>query len=76
MVKIGKEWVTLVSLDGIAARDIVALSQRRYLLRWKKRFEEDLVEVLTRMGHEPGDTVRLVVRPLGLQTRGPSKISP
>ena len=65
VVKIGEEWVTLVSLDGIAARDIVAFSQRRYLLRWKKRFEEDLVEVLTRMGHEPKDTVRLVVRPLG-----------
>lgn len=65
VVKIGEEWVTLVSLDGIAVRDIVAFSQRRYLLRWKKRFEEDLVEVLTRMGHAPGDTVRLVVRPPG-----------
>ncbi len=65
VVKVGEEWVTLVSLDGIAARDIVAFSQRRYLLRWKKRFEEDLVEVLTRMGHEPKDTARLVVRPLG-----------
>jgi hypothetical protein len=32
------------------------------------RFEEDLVEVLTRMGHEPKDTVRLVVSPLGSRT--------
>jgi hypothetical protein len=68
VVKIGKEWFQLVSLDGIAAGDIVAFSQRTYWLRWQKRFEEDLVEVLTRMGHEPGDSVRLVVRPLGSST--------
>ncbi|MGQ0635476.1 MAG: hypothetical protein ACT4QC_12750 [Planctomycetaceae bacterium] len=65
VVKVGEEWVTLVSVDGVATGDIVAFSQRRYLLRWKKRFAEDLVEVLARMGHEPGATVRLVVRPLG-----------
>ena len=31
---------------------------------WQKRFEEDLVEVLTKMGHKPGATVKLKVRPL------------
>ena len=68
MVKIGEEWFTLVSLDGIAAEDIVAFSRRTYRAnKWQKRFEEDLVEVLTRMGHEPKDTVRLVVSPLGSQ---------
>ncbi len=46
----------------------MTFSQRTYLLRWRKRFEEDLVEVLTRMGHEPKDRVRLVVRPLGSST--------
>jgi hypothetical protein len=31
----------------------------------RKRFAEDLVEILTRMGHEPKNTVRRVVLPLG-----------
>ena len=62
VVKIGAEWFTLVSLDGIAAEEIVAFSSRTYGDRWRKRFEEDLVEVLTRGGHPPRDTVTLVVR--------------
>ncbi|MEZ6054015.1 MAG: serine hydrolase domain-containing protein [Planctomycetaceae bacterium] len=65
VVKIDGEWVTLVSIDGVAVEDIVAFSWRTYWFQWKKRFEEDLVEVLTRMGHEPGETVELVVRSLG-----------
>ncbi len=65
VVKIGEEWFTLVSLDGIAAGDIVAFSRRTYKDKWRKRFEEDLVEVLAGMGHKPKDTVRLVVLPLG-----------
>jgi len=48
VVKIGEGVVTLVSLDGIAAEDIVAFSWRTYVDRWRKRFAEDLVEVLTR----------------------------
>lgn len=65
VVKIGQEWVKLVSLNGIASEDIVAFSRRTYEGLWQKRFEEDLVEVLTRMGHEPKDAVRLIVRPVG-----------
>lgn len=65
VVKIGDEWFELVSLEGIAAEDIVAFSRRTYGNKWQKRFEEDLVEVLSKMGHEPKDTVRLVIRPLG-----------
>jgi hypothetical protein len=70
VVKIGEEWFELVSLDGIAAEDLVAFSWRTYVDRWRKRFEEDLVEVLTRMGHPPQDTVTLVVQSLtSSQTR-------
>jgi hypothetical protein len=64
VVKIGQQWFTLVSLDGIAAEDIVAFSRRTYLDKWRKRFEEDLVEILTRMGHPPQDTVTLEVQSL------------
>ena len=62
VVKIGEEWLTLVSLDGIPVEDIVAFSRWTYVDKGRKRFEEDLVEVLTRMGHPPQDTVTLVVR--------------
>ena len=71
VVKIGEKWFTLVSLDGIPAEDIVSFSWRTYVDKWRKRFEEDLVEVLTRMGHTPKDTVRLVVSPLGYLLIGP-----
>ena len=64
-VQVGKEWFQLESLDGIAAGDIVTFCQSAYEDKWQKRFEEDLVEVLFRMGYEPKDAVPLIVRPLG-----------
>ena len=64
-VRLNDEWFTLVSLNEIPAAEIVAFSRWTYgESEWRKRFEEDLVEVLTRMGHAPEDTVRLVVLPL------------
>ena len=61
-VKVDGKWFKLVSLDGLSAAEIVAFSQRTYGDKWQKRFEEDLVELLTRMGHPPQDTVKLVVQ--------------
>jgi beta-lactamase family protein len=66
-VQLDDQWFKLVSLDELPASEIVAFSKRTYGNKWRKRFEEDLVELLTRMGHEPKDTVRLVVMPLGSQ---------
>ncbi len=63
-VKVGDEWFKLVSLDDLPAAEIVAFSQWTYGNKWQKRFEEDLVELLTRMGHPPQDTVTLVVQSL------------
>lgn len=63
-VEFGEEWFRLVSLNGVPAAEIVAFSQETFGDKWQKRFEEDLVEVLTRMGHEPGRTVTLVVKTL------------
>lgn len=61
VVQLEGEWYGLVSLDDVPVSEIVSFSQRTYGDRWQKRFEEDLVEVLTRMGHPPGETVDLVV---------------
>lgn len=63
VVNMDKNWFTLVSIDGISAADIVAFCRGHYQDNWQKRFEEDLVEVLAGMGHEPKDTVELVVVP-------------
>ena len=63
-VKVGEEWFKLVSLDGLPASEIVAFSRRTYRDRWQMRFEEDLVDLLTRMGHPPRDRVTLVVQSL------------
>lgn len=63
-VRIGEEWFELASLDDVPAAEIVAFSQRTNGDLWRKRFEEDLVELLSRMGHPPGETVDLTARPL------------
>ncbi|MFT5322570.1 MAG: CubicO group peptidase (beta-lactamase class C family) [Planctomycetaceae bacterium] len=61
-VRLGKEWFKPVSLNKIPAAEIVAFSQETYGDQWRKRFEEDLVELLTRMKHPPQDKVTLVVQ--------------
>ncbi len=63
-VSVNDEWFDLISLDTIPASDIVAFSQRTYGDKWRKRFEEDLVELLALMGHPPRDEVTLVVQSL------------
>jgi hypothetical protein len=63
-VQLDGEWLKLVSLDGLPVADIIAFSQQNYDDKWQKRFEEDLVELLTRMGHKPADAVDLVVETL------------
>ncbi len=69
-VRVGEEWFKLVSLNDLTVAEIVAFSQRTYGDKWQKRFEEDLVELLTRMGHPPQDAVTLVVQsPTSSETR-------
>jgi hypothetical protein len=63
-VQVDDEWFKLVSLNDLPASKIVAFSQRTYGDKWQKRFEEDLVELLTRMGHPPQNTVKLVLQRL------------
>ena len=63
-VQLDGEWFKLVSLNDLPVADIVAFSQQTYGKLWRKRFEEDLVELLSRMRHPPQDTVTLVVQSL------------
>ncbi|QDT80805.1 hypothetical protein Mal35_42800 [Gimesia maris] len=63
-VKVQEEWYQLVSLNGISASEIVDFSKQTYDDKWQKRFEEDLVDLLTRMGHPPEDRVTLEIQSL------------
>ena len=64
LVQVDGEWFTLHSIDGVSTEDILAFCKKTYASLWQKRFGEDLVQVLTEMGNEPGDTVDLVLKPV------------
>jgi hypothetical protein len=68
-VKVGRTWYSLVSLNGVPVADIVAFCRKEYAGRWQKRFREDLVEVLSRMGHPPGKAVALDLRDIETDER-------
>lgn len=55
-------WYALLELDGFDAATLVEHCKERHGRRWRKRFCEDLVQVLWEMGHEPGGAVSLVLR--------------
>jgi hypothetical protein len=63
-VRIGERWYALLQINRIPVERIVEFSREKYESRWAKRFEEDLVQVLTGMGHAPGEAVDLVARDL------------
>ena len=63
-VELDDQWFKLVSLNELSAAEIVAFSQQTHENRWRKRFEEDLVELLTNMGHPPEDKVTLEIQSL------------
>ncbi len=61
-VEVDGRYYALVAIEGRAAGEILDFCERTYGSRARKRFAEDLVEVLSRMGVEPGGTVKLALR--------------
>jgi hypothetical protein len=56
------KWYELRAIEDISVEKIFDFIRKNYGDReLQKRFDQDLVEVLTRMGHPPGPTVRLIV---------------
>lgn len=66
-VEVDGNWYELLAIDDIEARRIVAFCQTADKKDWKKRFEEDLVEILARMRHDVGKTVKLKLRQLDVE---------
>jgi len=63
-VRINGKWYELQEINGLPVEQIVAYSKFLDYGAWQKHFNEDLVELMDLMGHEPGDTVDLQVRDL------------
>lgn len=66
-VEVGGVWVELLSIDGVAADRIVAFCKERYPRPdglWRKRFSEDLPEVMTGLGKPPAERVVLECKSL------------
>ena len=63
-VEVDGNWYELLAIDEIDVRRIVTFCQTADKKDWKKRFEEDLVEILARMRHDVGKTVKLKLREL------------
>jgi CubicO group peptidase (beta-lactamase class C family) len=64
IVRVQDKWSPLVSIDGIPIDRIMKFANKEYGDIAHKRFAEDLVRLLSEMGHEPERTVTL-----GLKTQ-------
>jgi serine/threonine-protein kinase len=63
-VLIDGQWYVLQSINDLPLEKIITFSRKQYGDQWQKRFNEDLVQVLSEM-HEPIDsTVKLGLRDL------------
>jgi hypothetical protein len=64
-IHVAGTWYDWLALDDIETAKIIEFTRKTYREREvKMRIGEDLVEVLTKMGHAPGPTVNLKVRTL------------
>ena len=54
----------LVSIDGLSTKQIIGFCRKTFSVRWKKRFAEDLIEVMSGMGKEVGSSVNLALKEL------------
>lgn len=63
-VKVGSTRYELLAIDDLKVEQIAEFARKTYGNLWQKRFDEDLVEVLTQMGDPLGEQVILQLRTL------------
>lgn len=64
-VQVDTDWAELLAIDGTPIAEVIGFCKQRYPHPpelWRKRISEDLVDVLTAMGHPPGLQVRLEIQ--------------
>ena len=59
VVRVNGDWRKVVSIDGVEIDRIMEFAHERFGDRAHKRFAEDLVELLSSMGHEPDWSVTM-----------------
>ncbi|WP_299436407.1 S41 family peptidase [uncultured Aquimarina sp.] len=61
IVQFNNEWYTLEKLDIYTTKELLDFCKSQFGTKWKKRFSEDLIEVLKKMGSRPKEKVNLVL---------------
>jgi len=59
VVRVRGRWAPLASIDGLPIADVMEFARREFGDKARKRLAEDLVELLSKMGREPGWDVAL-----------------
>jgi hypothetical protein len=67
-VQIGGKWYIPIAIDGVEVEKILEKCRQQWPGQLQKRFSEDLMEAMALMGHEPGDTVTLRLKPVEATT--------
>jgi hypothetical protein len=64
-IRVAGQWYGLVAVDGIPLGRLLDADDTWEELPWRqKHVAEDMVELMGRLGHKPGPTVLLTVRPI------------
>lgn len=66
LVQFQGDWYQFEQLDHLSKEDILNFVKKAYPSKWKKRFSEDLVEVLAKMGYTPKLKVELSLNKAGI----------
>jgi tRNA A-37 threonylcarbamoyl transferase component Bud32 len=64
IVKLGETWYELVKIEGLSAAYVIGFCRQHGGDDWRRRFRDDLLEVLNRMGRWPLRSVELVLKDL------------
>ncbi|MCT4674224.1 MAG: S41 family peptidase [Prolixibacteraceae bacterium] len=59
IVRFNKQWFKFEKLEHITSKELVDYCKNNYPEKWKKRFSEDLVEVLKGMNYTPNTNVKV-----------------
>ncbi len=68
IVQFENEWYEFEKIDGLSKEVILNFCKKQYGSKWQKRFAEDLVEVLTALGHQPDVKVSLQLSKNGISS--------
>jgi hypothetical protein len=61
LVQVRGEWLRLTTIDGIPVEELMQKARDAFGEKARKRFAEDLPELLHAAGHQPGWTVTLML---------------